>query len=120
MAYPHIVVSVGDRLQSPVQSARGLGDTGRRIGARVPNFSAVAPLLARTDMIATLPTLAVGQSAVHYGLVALTPPIDIAPIAHSLYWGSQQANEPALRWLRETLLPFLAIPAQEGETTLRC
>jgi DNA-binding transcriptional LysR family regulator len=114
LAYPHIVVAVGDRMQSPVQTARGLPDTGRRIGARVPNFGAVAPLLAQTDMIATLPTMAMGQSAVHYGLIALAPPVDIAPIAHSLFWGSQQANEPALRWLRETLLPFLAISACEG------
>lgn len=109
LAYPHIVVAVGDRLQSPVQSARGLPDTRRRIGARVPNFGAVAPLLAQTDMIATLPVMAIGQSAAHYGLVALQPPIDVPPIAHSLYWSSQQANEPAVKWLRETIRPFLAI-----------
>jgi DNA-binding transcriptional LysR family regulator len=114
LTYPHIVVAVGDRLQSPVQSAHGLPRAKRRVGARVPNFSAVAPLLARTDMIATLPTMAVGQSAVHHELVALQPPIEIPPIAHSLYWSSQQANEPSLRWLRETLLPLLAIPACEG------
>ena len=109
LAYPHIVVAVGDRLQSPVQSARGFPNTRRRIGARVPNFSAVAPLLAQTDMIATLPVMAIGQSAVHYKLVALQPPIDVPPIAHSLYWSSQQANEPTVKWLRETIRPFLVI-----------
>ncbi|MBK9083355.1 MAG: LysR family transcriptional regulator [Rhizobiales bacterium] len=111
LAYPHIVVVVGDRLQSPVQAAGSGLAAERKIGARVPNFGAVAPLLAKTDMIATLPALAMGESIKHYGLVALRPPLEIEPIGHSLYWSAQRANEPALKWLRETMTPHLAIPA---------
>jgi DNA-binding transcriptional LysR family regulator len=111
LAHPHIVVVGGDRLQWPVQAARPALSAERRIGARVPSFSAVAPLLAKTDMIATLPALAMGESIKHYGLVALRPPLEIEPIGHSLYWSAQRANEPALKWLRETMTPHLAIPA---------
>ncbi len=108
LRHPHVVVMVGDRMQSPVQAAGAMA-LERRVGAYVPNFSAVAPLLARTDMIATLPTLAIGESAQHYGLMAKPPPLVIPPIAHSLFWSTQHGNEPALKWLRHALEPMLAI-----------
>ena len=110
LAYPHVVVAVGDRLQSPIQMAHATLSAERKVGVYVPNFRAVAPILARTDMIATLPTLAVGDDALHYNLVALAPPLDIPPIAQSLYWSLQQANEPALTWLRAMIRPLLTIP----------
>ncbi len=109
LAYPHVVVAVGDRLRPPVETAAYLPPE-RTIGARVPNFGAVAPLLARTDMIATLPTLTIRDAAGFHGLVALPPPVPVEPIEHSLYWSIRHGNEPALAWLRETIRPHLAIP----------
>ena len=47
----HVVVRVSDGLHSPIESA-GPGARDRYIAAWVPHFSAVAPLLATTDLLA--------------------------------------------------------------------
>ncbi len=107
LSFPHVIVAVGNRLRSPVETAGPLAAVERRVGARVPSFGTVAPLLAQTDMIATLPTMVMGDSVAHYGLRALDPPFAIEPIAHSLYWSTQRGNEPSLIWFRDTIRPHL-------------
>jgi LysR family transcriptional activator of mexEF-oprN operon len=43
--WPHVVVRVGDTLASPVTAAAHAAGLERTIGARVPHFSAIAPVL---------------------------------------------------------------------------
>ena len=97
--WPHVVVSASDRMESPVTHATG-GDRRRTVGARVPQFSAVAPLLAHTDLLATLPIVVMHEDIERFGLCALPAPIPVAPMPHSLVWGQRLGNDPALRWIR--------------------
>lgn len=106
-AYPHVVVAVGDRLPSPIQSASDPSRMSRRVGAYVPTFAAVPPLLERSDLIATLPHLALGDGVRNYGLASKTPPFLIAPIDHSLFWSARRASDPATGWLLDRLRPAL-------------
>jgi DNA-binding transcriptional LysR family regulator len=106
-AYPHIVVTVGDRLPSPIQVASLPSGVSRRVGVHVPTFAAVPPLLARSNMVATLPHLALGDGVVTYGLTSRAPPFLIAPIDHSLFWSARRARDAATRWLIDRLRPAL-------------
>ncbi len=96
--WSHVVVRVGEHMPSPVESAPGIRG-GRRVGAWVPHFSAVAPLLARTDLLATLPLVVMADALDRYGLIALPPPIPLPPMPHRLVWSSRLAGEPGLRWI---------------------
>lgn len=101
--WPHVAVRIDARIASPVDAAFDAStrqrESQRRIAAWVPHFSAVAPLLARTDMIATLPMVVMADRLERYGLIALKTPIRIEPMPHQLVWSARLAKEPAMRWL---------------------
>jgi DNA-binding transcriptional LysR family regulator len=115
--YAHVMVRVGLSLSSPVESAATRARE-RRVAAWVPHFSAVAPLLAHTDLIATLPLIAMADSLTRYDLVALPPPFAIPPMPHRLIWSRRLADEPGLCWLRERVAAVFSDLLRESEMTV--
>lgn len=103
LRWPHLAVRVGARMPSPVAEAAEHAQGQRRVTTWVPHFSAVAPLLARTDLIATLPVLVMADSLHRYGLVAMKTPIRLEPMPHRLVWSRRLGNDPGLLWLRAHL-----------------
>jgi DNA-binding transcriptional LysR family regulator len=104
---PHLVVRVGDALESPVDRAAATAGLERGIAAWVPNFLAVAPVLAATDLLATLPALALKGVQSRFPLEAREVPFSLAPLAHALLWSAARSQDPELRWLRAKLRPIL-------------
>lgn len=51
------MVQIDNRVTSPVSEAADERGSKRFIAARVPNFSTVASMLARTDLLARLPAI---------------------------------------------------------------
>jgi DNA-binding transcriptional LysR family regulator len=113
--WPHVVVQVGDRLQSPVVEAAAQIARKRTVAAWVPNFSAVPPLLAHTDLLATLPTIVMCESMDRFGLCALPSPIPVRPMPHRFVWSLRLAGDPAIRWLREQLAQVFAEALRHSE-----
>jgi len=74
---------------------------GRRVGAWVPNFSTVAPLLAHSDLIATLPALTVMNAMKTHQLACRAAPFALDPMTHVLAWSTRHGADPAVVWLRE-------------------
>ena len=106
--WPHLVVRIGNSLTSPVAAAPDAAARERRIAARVLNFGAVAPLLARTDLLATLPVIAMHESIERYGLAALPLPFRVEPMPHRFVWSARLDNDPAIRWIRGIALECFA------------
>lgn len=102
--WPHVVVSIGNAVRNPIDDALTRLGLQRTIGARIPEFSGVAPLLAGTDMLGTFPPLALAEDVRVYGLVAPTPPVPLAPFSSRFLWSSRLANDPASRWIRNLVL----------------
>jgi DNA-binding transcriptional LysR family regulator len=112
--WPHVLVQIGNSLQSPVTSASvGLRDK-RHIAARVLNFSAVAPLLARTDCVATLPAIVMHEALERFGLCAVGTPFAVPSMPHRFVWSERLTNDPALRWLRGLLVDAFGIVLRES------
>lgn len=106
--WPHVIAGIGNRLQSPVIGAVGGMPGKRTVAARVPNFSAVPPLLAQTDLLATLPAIVMDDALERFGLCALPPPIPLRPFPHRFIWSARLANDPAIRWIRAMLTRVFA------------
>ena len=112
----HVVVGIGDRLPSPVEAASDHVKLNRRVVTQVPSFAVVAPLLARSDLIATLPSLTLTESARTHDLLALDPPFQIDPIPHTAYWSARLDGDPAIQWIINSFVPVLARTRQGLET----
>jgi hypothetical protein len=92
----------------------------RSIGARIPDLSGVAPLLASSDMLGTFPPLTMVGAMQLYGLRALKPPVPLAPFASRFFWSSRLANDPAHRWIRGVLFEVYSKLQQSAEASLAC
>jgi DNA-binding transcriptional LysR family regulator len=105
--WPHLVVRVGDKVTSPVNVAAAAAGLERTIAGWVPNFSAVAPILAGSDLLATLPTLAMAETLHAYRLDGWDVPFPIAPLPHAMVWCSGRSRDPGMTWLRDRLRPIV-------------
>lgn len=105
--WPHVAVRVGDSLASPVNVAAAAAGLDRTIAAWVPHFSAIAPVLADSDLLATLPVVAVADTLRPYGLDSRPVPFAIDPLPHAMLWSTRRGSDPAIAWLRDRLRPIV-------------
>ena len=106
--WPHVQVMLGARQPTTLGTAIAEGNVERLIGARVPDFSCVPELLARTDMLATLPLLIPDELLGRSNLSAVEPPLPIAPVALSYFWSFRLTNDPGARWIRSIVMATFA------------
>jgi DNA-binding transcriptional LysR family regulator len=102
----HLVVRIGDTLTSPVHLAAAAAGLERRIGGWVPHFWAVAPALAVSDLLATLPSLAMTETLSGYRLESRDVPFGIAPLPHAMIWRTNGSRDPGITWLRDRVRPI--------------
>ena len=106
--WPHVQVTLGDRQRTTLDTAVGEGNIKRKIGTRVPHYSCVPDLLARTDMLATLPLLMSEELLERSHLRAVEPPLTIAPVPLSYFWSFRLTNDPGARWIRSVVMANFA------------
>ena len=107
--WPHLAVRVGDSLTSPVNLAAAAAGLERSIAGWVPNFSAIAPVLASSDLLATLPSTAMAETLGPYRLDSREVPFPIAPLPHAMIWNSHRSSHPEMTWLRDRLRPIVKL-----------
>jgi DNA-binding transcriptional LysR family regulator len=104
--HPHLVVRVGDALTSPVSVAADAAGLKRVIAGWVPNFSAIAPILAGSDLLATLPELSMSETMHAFRLDSRAVPFPLPPLPHAMVWCAGRSRDPGLVWLRQRLRPI--------------
>ena len=104
---PHLMVRVGDTVTNPVDVAARAAGLSRRAAGWVPNFCAAAPILSRSDLLSTLPVLAMKETQQAYGLESAEVPFPLPPLPHAMIWCSGRSRDPGLTWLRERLRPIV-------------
>lgn len=115
----HVQVHFGDRLDNPVDGHSGSAGRQRRVAVRVPTFAMVAPLVAASDLVATLPAVALVDAAAHHGLRACPPPLAMPPLPHRVYWASRLDKDPALSWFRTHVRAVFDEHIRRAHRTLR-
>jgi DNA-binding transcriptional LysR family regulator len=122
-AYPHIRVRTSSGGESPVDIAARAQKLTRRPGPYLPHFLLAPPLLARTDLLMTVPRAVLADVAPRFGLVALPCPVPLPPVALSMFWSAQLDRDPAITWFRlvlgEATAEAFAPRAPRGSSRLR-
>jgi len=99
----HALVSYrgGHRVIEETLDRAGLS---RRIALRVPHFTVVPMVLARTDLILILPQRVARVYERQGEFKSLPPPVAIQPADVGVHWHERFDADPGNRWLREQLL----------------
>ncbi len=96
--YPHLRVHTsGVRGQSPIDRRASQLGIRRVEGATVPNFSMAAPILAQTDLLLTVPSLAMRNTAAAFHLGRRELPFDLPVMGPSLFRSAAGGDEPGVR-----------------------
>jgi DNA-binding transcriptional LysR family regulator len=105
----HILVSVrGSGFSARIDEALAALGRKRRARLAVPHFLLVPEIVARSDMISTLPErLARGHAK---KLRILELPLKIEGFTVGQIWHERNQREPAQLWLREVLLELAQKP----------
>src|SRR5689334_3566670 len=115
--WPHVTVGIGDKVRNPVNVAAADAGIERVVGARVPTFAAVAPLLARSDLLATLPSIVMVDAARRFDLLSVPVPFRIDPMPHVLLWNARLSSDPEVAWLRGLVRTAIAEVFTASELT---
>src|SRR3954454_4708864 len=99
----HALVSYrgGHRIIEETLDRAGLS---RRIALRVPHFTVLPMVLARTDLILILPQRVARVYERQGEFKSLPPPVAIPPADVGVHWHERFDADPGNRWLREQLL----------------
>lgn len=93
-----------------VEEALRAHDLERRIVLRVPHFTVVPMILARTDLVVSVPAriALLFQSTGAFRALPLPVPVPEADVR--IYWHERFEQDPASRWMRELVVALHSVP----------
>ena len=108
LAASHLLVSArGSAHEIVEQTLRNKG-LARRIALRVPHFTVVPMILARTDHMVIVPEGLMRAIARFGRFKSLKPPVDIPALDVKVHWHERFGRDPGIAWLRGVLLDLYA------------
>ncbi|MDH4558618.1 LysR family transcriptional regulator [Pseudomonas sp. BN417] len=99
----HVLVLPRAGRGSPLEIVLGSAKIKRQAGLHVPHYLTIPPIVARSDLLGTVPRRLAKYFAAIYALEVAPLPVATPPVQVSLIWHRQQELAPGLRWLRERL-----------------
>jgi DNA-binding transcriptional LysR family regulator len=90
-------------MERAVLQARGRGDVSARVAMTVPSFTAVPPLLRKSDLIATLPKRLALQAVTGGGLIMFDESLGHESVEVEVAWHSRSATDLGIAWLIDEL-----------------
>jgi DNA-binding transcriptional LysR family regulator len=126
--FPHVVVELSGSGERPIdgfideqgverrvwierllleQENQANGPVGR-VAISLPHYSAVANLVAQSDMIATLPHSIAIREASREPLILLEMPYEPLQVNIETVWHERGERDPGLRWFKDDILQGIA------------
>lgn len=99
----HVLVSYTGTGHQVIEDTFVSAGLGARIAARVPHFLVVPMILARTDLIVTVPSRVAALFAEMGNFKVLELPLAMPDFEVRLHWHERFQQDPANRWLREVM-----------------
>ena len=103
LAERHVAIAPSGTPGTLVDTVLAQHGLERRIALRVTNFLIAPVVVSQTDFINTMPTRLARQLAETYSLRLVSAPIELPQFEYCLMWHPRLDNDPAQRWLRETV-----------------
>ena len=103
-ARPHALVTFAEDLRGFVDDALEALGRRRHVAVSVPQFGALAPLLAGTDLLATVPAYLADALCARTGLRQAPLPLEVPAYEIALCWRAAADKDAAEAWLRDALL----------------
>ena len=99
-AFPHLKIAIGSR-EGAVDRRAATHEIRRVVGAVVPNFAMAAPILAKTDLLLTVPAIVMNSFASLYNLDHREELLGLPPMGLSVFRSAASGDEPGVRWFLE-------------------
>jgi len=100
LEWPHVVIGMSDAARQTVEERLKRDGLDRRIGAHIPEFSGIGPLLAGSNMLATNVKPFLGADIRTYGLIWRRPPVEMPQVTFRFFWSARLTEDSGNRWLR--------------------
>lgn len=111
---PHLQVRGGGDKEGAIEQILAPRGLSRRWFAKVPFFQAAVELLKRTDCLLSTPSHIAWQLAQDHDLILRPLPFACARQHYQLIWHQRYQQDPAHRWFRELVFPFLSGHLQQA------
>ncbi|ALE55146.1 LysR family transcriptional regulator [Paraburkholderia sediminicola] len=104
----HVIVVSAGTGHGRIDDIMAQSGIQRNVRLHVPHFVAVADILSKTNLIATVPEKFAQRSATFFGLKYATHPVSLPNIQINLLWHKRYHRDPANRWLRSLIFEHFA------------
>jgi DNA-binding transcriptional LysR family regulator len=104
----HVLVTYRGGGHRVIEEALERSGVARRIALRVPHFTVVPMVLARTDLILTLPARVARVYERQGGFKSLPPPVAMPPAEVAVHWHERFEADPGNRWLRDQVIELFS------------
>ena len=105
----HVVAAPGGTTGGIVDKTLRAKGRSRHVAVLTPGFLPTFDVVARSDLIATVPERLARAQAENFGLVVREPPAAPRPFTVSASWHRRARRDPAVRWLVERVSAALAM-----------
>ncbi len=103
LALPHVIRSIDGSMAGMVDEALAASGHQRTVRLALPHFQSVAEAVAATDAVAAVPRQFAEARAERMGLSLFAMPVAVPAPEVRLYWHGRRTQDPAHRWLRDTV-----------------
>ncbi len=110
----HILVTLHGDLLGVVDRILAKQNLKRKIVAGVMSFHSTLPLVASSDLVATVPTRIANMGVEPYQLICLPPPLKIPSFSVKLVWHARTHSSRPHIWMRESLREIIQSMTQES------
>jgi DNA-binding transcriptional LysR family regulator len=107
-AAAHVLVSYAGTGHQMIEETFLKEGLGERIAVRVPHFLVVPMILARTDLVVTVPSRVAEVFAQSGNFKVLKLPLPMPSFEVRLHWHQRFHQDPANRWLRQVMAELYA------------
>lgn len=104
----HLVVDVAEGVQPDIDFRLDAEGLGRDAVITVPYHAAVPPMLAGTDLVATIPASLAGTWPDTYAVRIVAAPPQIRHMTYRMVWHKAYDDDRRHRWLRATIRDAIA------------
>jgi DNA-binding transcriptional LysR family regulator len=102
-ALPHALISITGEGGGVVDAALARLGLVRRIALRLPSFLAAPLVVARSDLVVTLPRRVALEFAAYAPIVLVEPPVEVPGFTISQVWHERAHADARHAWLRRTV-----------------